>query len=137
MERFAAHNMVRVVIYADPPKEAEAIEPLLRQTILSRRQWPLIQKFPGDLPGFLRYVAGNPYLIMLVAAPGPTGSHVVRQIRQGDPAARLVWLSDRQNALGAYGEHVTAFGSLPATGRTLEEVMDACDVRGRTSPFLV
>lgn len=133
MERFAAQNMVRVVIYAASPKDAEALEPLLRQAILSRRQWPLIQKFPGDLPGFLRYVAGNPYLIMMVAAPGPTGGHVVRQIRQANGAARLVWLSDRQNALEAYGEHVTAFGPLPATGRTLEEILDACDVRGRIS----
>ena len=73
MERFAAQNMVRVVVYAVCPQDADALEPLLRKTILSRRQWPLIQKFSGDLPGFLRYVSGNPYLIMLAAAPGPGG----------------------------------------------------------------
>ena len=128
MERFAAQNMVRVVVYAVCPQDADALEPLLRKTILSRRQWPLIQKFSGDLPGFLRYVSGNPYLIMLAAAPGPGGPNLVRRIREVNPEARLIWLSDRENARAAYGEHVTAFGPLPATGSTLESAMDACGV---------
>lgn len=130
MDRFAAQNMVRVVVYAVSPQDADGLEPMLRQTILSRRQWPLIQKFDGDLPGFLRYVAGNPYLIMLAAAPGSAGPQLVRQIRRANPDARLIWLSDRENAIAAFGEHVTAFGLLPATASTLEQAMDACGVIG-------
>lgn len=131
MNLFTSQNMVRVVIYAVSEQDARALEPMLRQAIQSRRQWPLIQSFPGDFSGFLRYVEGNPYLIMLAAVPGPSGARLVRQIRAVNPDARLIWLSDRENALGAFGEHVTAFGQLPADGDMLEQALDACNVRRR------
>lgn len=133
MNLFTSQNMVRVVIYAVSEQDARALEPLLRQAIQSRRQWPLIQSFPGDFSGFLRYVEGNPYLIMLAAVPGPSGARLVRQIRAVNPDARLIWLSDRENALGAFGEHVTAFGQLPADGDMLEQALDACNVRRRAA----
>ena len=50
-----------------------------------------------------------------------------------NPDARLIWLSDRENALGAFGEHVTAFGQLPADGDMLEQALDACNVRRRAA----
>lgn len=133
MNLFTSQNMVRVVIYAVSEQDARALEPMLRQAIQSRRQWPLIQSFPGDFSGFLRYVEGNPYLIMLAAVPGPSGARLVRQIRAVNPDARLIWLSDRENALGAFGEHVTAFGQLPADGDMLEQTLDACNVRRRAA----
>lgn len=133
MNLFTSQNMVRVVIYAVSEQDARALEPMLRQAIQSRRQWPLIQSFPGDFSGFLRYVEGNPYLIMLAAVPGPSGARLVRQIRAVNPDARLIWLSDRENALGAFGEHVTAFGQLPADGDMLEQALDACNVRRRAT----
>ena len=133
MNLFTSQNMVRVVIYAVSEQDARALEPMLRQAIQSRRQWPLIQSFPGDFSGFLRYVEGNPYLIMLAAVPGPSGARLVRQIRAVNPDARLIWLSDRENALGAFGEHVTAFGQLPADGDMLEQALDACNVRRRAA----
>lgn len=133
MNLFTSQNMVRVVIYAISEQDARALEPMLRQAIQSRRQWPLIQSFPGDFSGFLRYVEGNPYLIMLAAVPGPSGARLVRQIRAVNPDARLIWLSDRENALGAFGEHVTAFGQLPADGDMLEQALDACNVRRRAA----
>lgn len=133
MNLFTLQNMVRVVIYAVSEQDARALEPMLRQAIQSRRQWPLIQSFPGDFSGFLRYVEGNPYLIMLAAVPGPSGARLVRQIRAVNPDARLIWLSDRENALGAFGEHVTAFGQLPADGDMLEQALDACNVRRRAA----
>ena len=133
MNLFTSQNMVRVVIYAVSEQDARALEPMLRQAIQSRRQWPLIQSFPGDFSGFLRYVEGNPYLIMLAAVPGPSGARLVRQIRAVNPDARLIWLSDRENALGAFDEHVTAFGQLPADGDMLEQALDACNVRRRAA----
>ena len=133
MNLFTSQNMVRVVIYAVSEQDARALEPMLRQAIQSRRQWPLIQSFPGDFSGFLRYVEGNPYLIMLAAVPGPSGARLVRQIRAVNPDARLIWLSDLENALGAFGEHVTAFGQLPADGDMLEQALDACNVRRRAA----
>ena len=133
MNLFTSQNMVRVVIYAVSEQDARALEPMLRQAIQSRRQWPLIQSFPGDFSGFLRYVEGNPYLIMLAAVPGPSGARLVRQIRAVNPDARLIWLTDRENALGAFGEHVTAFGQLPADGDMLEQALDACNVRRRAA----
>ena len=133
MNLFTSQNMVRVVIYAVSEQDARALEPMLRQAIQSRRQWPLIQSFPGDFSGFLRYVEGNPYLIMLAAVPGPSGARLVRQIRAVNPDARLIWLSDRENALGAFGEHVTAFGQLPADSDMLEQALDACNVRRRAA----
>lgn len=90
MNLFTSQNMVRVVIYAVSEQDARALEPMLRQAIQSRRQWPLIQSFPGDFSGFLRYVEGNPYLIMLAAVPGPSGARLVRQIRAVNPDARLI-----------------------------------------------
>lgn len=129
---FASQNMVRVVIYAVSAQDAEALEPMLRQVIQSRRQWPLIQSFVGDFQSFLRYVEGNPYLIMLAAVPGQLGARFIRQIRTVNPDARLIWLSDRENAIGAFGEHVTAFGQLPASAAVLEQALDACNVRSRT-----
>ena len=57
----------------------------------------------------------------------------MRQIRAVNPDARLIWLSDRENALGAFGEHVTAFGQLPADGDMLEQALDACNVRRRAA----
>ena len=133
MNLFTSQNMVRVVIYAVSEQDARALEPMLRQAIQSRRQWPLIQSFPGDFSGFLRYVEGNPYLIMLAAVPGPSGARLVRQIRAVNPDARLIWLSDRENALGAFGEHVTAFGQLPADGDMLGQAPGACKVRRRAA----
>lgn len=133
MNLFTSQNMVRVVIYAVSEQDARALEPMLRQAIQSRRQWPLIQSFPGDFSGFLRYVEGNPYLIMLAAVPGPSGARLVRQIRAVNPDVRLIWLSDRENALGAFGAHVTAFGQLPADGDMLEQALDACNVRRRAA----
>ena len=133
MNLFTSQNMVRVVIYAVSEQDARALEPMLRQAIQSRRQWPLIQSFPGDFSGFLRYVEGNPYLIMLAAVPGPSGARLVRQIRAVNPDARLIWLSDRENALGAFGEHVTAFGQLPADGDMLEQALVACNGRRRAA----
>ena len=133
MNLFTSQNMVRVVIYAVSEQDARALEPMLRQAIQSRRQWPLIQSFPGDFSGFLRYVEGNPYLIMLAAVPGPSGARLVRQIRAVNPDARLIWLSDRENALGAFGAHVTAFGQLPADSDMLEQALDACNVRRRAA----
>ena len=132
MNLFTSQNMVRVVIYAVSEQDARALEPMLRQAIQSRRQWPLIQSFPGDFSGFLRYVEGNPYLIMLAAVPGPSGARLVRQIRASGFTARI-WLSDRENALGAFGEHVTAFGQPPADGDMLEQALDACNVRRRAA----
>lgn len=88
MNLFTSQNMVRVVIYAVSEQDARGARAMLRQAIQSRRQWPLIQSFPGDFSGFLRYVEGNPYLIMLAAVPGPSGARLVRQIRAVNPDAR-------------------------------------------------
>ena len=51
---------------------------------------------------------------------------IVEKIRENNPAASLIWLSDRDNALESWRLHVTAFGVFPTKKEELEEFLAAC-----------
>ena len=80
----------------------------------------------GDLDAYLHFVKGNPYLIMLASVQGRQGVEIVEKIRENNPAASLIWLSDRDNALESWRLHVTAFGVFPTKKEELEELLAAC-----------
>ena len=51
---------------------------------------------------------------------------IVEKIRENNPAASLIWLSGRDNALESWRLHVTAFGVFPTKKEELEELLAAC-----------
>ena len=75
---------------------------------------------------YLHFVKGNPYLIMLASVQGRQGVEIVEKIRENNPAASLIWLSGRDNALESWRLHVTAFGVFPTKKEELEELLAAC-----------
>lgn len=119
-------DMVRVVIYGEQPAEVKGLETMLREILTENRRWPMIHTYIGDLDGYLHFVRGNPYLIMLASVQGKQGVKIVEKIRENNPAASLIWLSDRDNALESWRLHVAAFGVLPTKKEELEELLAAC-----------
>ena len=91
--------MVRVVIYGEKPTDIEGLEKMLREILTENRRWPMIHTYISDLDAYLHFVKGNPYLIMLASVQGRQGVEIVEKIRENNPAASLIWLSDRDNAL--------------------------------------
>ena len=77
----------------------------------------MIHTYISDLDAYLHFVKGNPYLIMLASVQGRQGAEIVEKIRENNPAASLIWLSDRDNALESWRIHVTAFGVFPTKRR--------------------
>ena len=57
---------------------------------------------------------------------GRQGVEIVEKIRENNPAASLIWLSGRDNALESWRLHVTAFGVFPTKKEELEELLAAC-----------
>ena len=109
--------MVRVVIYGEKPTDIEGLEKMLREILTENRRWPMIHTYISDLDAYLHFVKGNPYLIMLASVQGRQGVEIVEKIRENNPAASLIWLSDRDNALESWRLHVTAFGVFPTKRR--------------------
>lgn len=118
--------MVRVVVYCTDKEAIRPLPELLNPLLEERREEPLYREFVGDLPGFLRYVRGNPYLIMLIAQSGPEGKTTVRLAKSANPKARLVWFGAQDEALYGYQSHVTHFALLPMDRNKLSAVLDAC-----------
>ena len=86
----------------------------------------MIHTYISDLDAYLHFVKGNPYLIMLASVQGRQGVEIVEKIRENNPAASLIWLSGRDNALESWRLHVTAFGGFPTKKEELEELLAAC-----------
>ena len=86
----------------------------------------MIHTYISDLDAYLHFVKGNPYLIMLASVQGRQGVEIVEKIRENNPAASLIWLSGRDNALESWRLHVTAFGVFPTKKEELEELLAAC-----------
>ena len=99
---------------------------MLRTILTEKQQWPVIHTYIGDLESYLHFVRGNPYLIMLVSARGEKGAQIVQKIRENNPAASLIWLSDEKNALEFWKLHANAFGLFPPEREQLEEVLTDC-----------
>ncbi len=118
--------MQRIVIYGEHPDETKYFQPELKKLILSRQEWPLIEDYTGDLPGFLERVRCNPFLIMLAVVNGPKAPEIIQRIKENNPEARLIWYSDHDYALYSFGMRVTSFGLLPVTPGALCLSMDAC-----------
>ena len=85
----------------------------------------MIHTYISDLDAYLHFVKGNPYLIMLASVQGRQGVEIVEKIRENNPAASLIWLSGRDNALESWRLHVTA-GVFPTKKEELEELLAAC-----------
>ncbi|CDD54719.1 MULTISPECIES: hypothetical protein [unclassified Clostridium] len=118
--------MVRVVIYGEKPADIEGLEKMLCEILTENRRWPMIHTYISDLDAYLHFVKGNPYLIMLASVQGRQGVEIVEKIRENNPAASLIWLSGRDNALESWRLHVTAFGVFPTKKEELEELLAAC-----------
>ena len=118
--------MVRVVIYGEKPTDIEGLEKMLCEILTENRRWPMIHTYISDLDAYLHFVKGNPYLIMLASVQGRQGVEIVEKIRENNPAASLIWLSGRDNALESWRLHVTAFGVFPTKKEELEELLAAC-----------
>lgn len=63
---------------------------------------------------------------MLVSVMGKKGAQTVRRIRENNPAASLIWLSDEGNALEFWKLHANAFGLFPPRREKLEEFLTDC-----------
>ena len=107
--------MVRVVIYGEKPTDIEGLEKMLCEILTENRRWPMIHTYISDLDAYLHFVKGNPYLIMLASVQGRQGVEIVEKIRENNPAASLIWLSGRDNAL-----------EFPTKKEELEELLAAC-----------
>lgn len=118
--------MVRVVIYGEHKEETEGLEGMLRAILTEKQSWPVIHTYIGNLESYLHFVRGNPYLIMLVSVMGKKGAQTVRRIRENNPAASLIWLSDEGNALEFWKLHANAFGLFPPRREKLEEFLTDC-----------
>lgn len=120
--------MLRIVLYsadaAESPRVQEALSELLRGSGLHLA----FRAFTGAREPFLRYVRNNPYLVMLVLQPGPAGAELTRLAKDANPAARLIWFSDHDYALYAYGLHLTHFGMLPVSRAKLQAALEACQM---------
>lgn len=103
----AGGSMVRVVIYGEHKEETEGLEGMLRAILTEKQRWPVIHTYIGNLESYLHFVRGNPYLIMLVSVMGKKGAQTVRRIRENNPAASLIWLSDEGNALEFWKQRCT------------------------------
>ena len=57
---------------------------------------------------------------------GEKGAQIVQRIRENNPAASLIWLSDEKNALEFWKLHANAFGLFPPEREQLEEVLTDC-----------
>ncbi len=121
--------MVRIVIYGEHAEETEGLERMLRAILTEKQRWPVIHTYIGNLESYLHFVRGNPYLIMLVSAMGENGAQIVRRIRENNPAASLIWLSDEGNALEFWKLHANAFGLFPPRREKLEEFLTECLLR--------
>ena len=102
------------------------LEKMLCEILTENRRWPMIHTYISDLDAYLHFVKGNPYLIMLASVQGRQGVEIVEKIRENNPAASLIWLSGRDNALESWRLHVTAFGVFPTKKEELEELLAAC-----------
>lgn len=122
----AGGSMVRVVIYGEHKEETEGLEGMLRAILTEKQRWPVIHTYIGNLESYLHFVRGNPYLIMLVSVMGKKGAQTVRRIRENNPAASLIWLSDEGNALEFWKLHANAFGLFPPRREKLEEFLTDC-----------
>lgn len=122
----AGEAMVRVVIYGECKEETEGLEMMLRAILTEKQRWPVIHTYIGNLESYLQFVRGNPYLIMLVSAMGAKGAQIVRKIRDNNPVASLIWLSDEENALEFWNLHTNAFGLFPPAKEQLEEFLTDC-----------
>ncbi len=118
--------MVRIVIYGEHAEETDGLERMLRAILTEKQRWPVIHTYIGNLESYLHFVRGNPYLIMLVSARGEKGAQIVQKIRENNPAASLIWLSDEKNALEFWKLHANAFGLFPPEREQLEEVLTDC-----------
>lgn len=121
--------MVRVVIYGEHKEETEGLEMMLRAILTEKQRWPVIHTYIGNLESYLHFVRGNPYLIMLVSAMGERGAQIVQKIRENNPSAFLIWLSDEENALESWKLHANAFGLFPPRREMLEELLTDCLLR--------
>ena len=121
--------MVRVVIYGEHKEETEGLEMMLRAILTEKQRWPVIHTYIGNLESCLHFVRGNPYLIMLVSAMGERGAQIVQKIRENNPSAFLIWLSDEENALESWKLHANAFGLFPPRREMLEELLTDCLLR--------
>lgn len=121
--------MVRVVIYGERKEETEGLERMLRAILTEKQRWPVIHTYIGNLESYLHFVRGNPYLIMLVSVMGENGAQIVRTIRENNPTASLIWLSDEKNALEFWKLHANAFGLFPPSREKLEEFLADCLLR--------
>lgn len=118
----------RVIIYGNTHEEVDGLEQLLYDVLRARGAEPVIKCFVGTLSRYLEYTRRSPYLILVVALPGPDGPEIVRTIRNNNRAARMVWLCSLKTALAAYHIRPTALEQFPATQEAIERAMDECGI---------
>lgn len=118
--------MAHIVVYCTSPEEAAAIREQLDPILEEWEEQPLYHEFVGDRPGFLRYVKGNPYLMILVAQSGPEGKATVRMVKEANPKAWLLWFAAENYALDAFSIHITHFAQLPVNRKKLDLALESC-----------
>lgn len=118
--------MVCVVAYCTEPKESVSLKERLTLLLRERQKELRYREFINDRAGFLQYVKGNPYLIMLIVQRDGTGRETARLAREANSKARLLWFSSHNCALEAFEIHATYFGMLSVSREKLEEALDSC-----------
>ena len=121
--------MAHIVVYCTSPEEAaiirEAFDPILEEW----EEQPLYHEFVGDRSRFLKYVKGNPYLIIVVAQSGPEGKETVRLAKETNPKARLIWFAEEKKyAADAFAIHISHFAQLPIDRGKLDTALKSCPV---------
>ncbi len=92
--------MLHIALYCDSQYETEQVQHFLDHAD-SIRGPVRFRSFTAS-GEFLKYIAGNPYLLLIVSRSGPEGAEVVHQLRKLNPHARLMWFSENDCALLSY-----------------------------------
>ncbi len=103
--------MLHIALYCDGQTEADQIRQYIERTdhILEPVR---VETFVSS-DDFLKYVTGNPYLVMIVAKSGMDSAQIIQRARKNNPNARLLWFSDEDCVLLAYQFRVNFYSEDP------------------------
>ncbi len=103
--------MLHIALYCDSQSMASQIQSYLDHTD-DIREAVHMRAFTSS-EDFLKYISGNPYLILMIARSGADGIEVIQKARRINPHARLIWFSKEDCALLSYQFRASYYSEAP------------------------